>query len=163
MRLYSIVWLVQIEDWCGTHVGTCVFGRVQIKSEEATNKHYMLCPRQNFMGFNLVWRKQINSMGKIRDIFASFSLHSTIFAYFQVINALNIAEQTEKPPLIDMFTDVYDVIPPNLLRQAASLRKSVLDHPDSYPKEIVWWNHPRHRLWKGMKWHLDALILLYLK
>ncbi|KAM7507817.1 hypothetical protein LguiA_018270 [Lonicera macranthoides] len=54
----------------------------------------------------------------------------------QVIEAIQVAEKTEKPPLKDMFSDVYDKIPSNLHEQERFLREDVKRHPQDYPSDV---------------------------
>lgn len=46
------------------------------------------------------------------------------------------AEKEEKPPLRDMFTDVYKDLPSNLMEQEALLRETIQRHPQDFPKDI---------------------------
>eukprot|EP01132_Coremiostelium_polycephalum_P005682 gene5682-7072_t len=50
-----------------------------------------------------------------------------------VRDALNRAEKQLKPPIADIFTDVYDVLPPNLKEQQAELLEHLKLYPDDYP------------------------------
>eukprot|EP00245_Coleochaete_scutata_P013084 TRINITY_DN521_c0_g1_i1.p1 TRINITY_DN521_c0_g1~~TRINITY_DN521_c0_g1_i1.p1 ORF type:complete len:463 (-),score=57.10 TRINITY_DN521_c0_g1_i1:1107-2495(-) len=54
----------------------------------------------------------------------------------EVLAALEGAEKMLKPPLSDLYTDVYDVVPPNLVAQEEMIRKIVAKFPDDYPKDI---------------------------
>lgn len=47
-----------------------------------------------------------------------------------------MAEKEEKPPLADMFSDVYDVPPSNLGEQEKWLRETVRKHPLDYPSDV---------------------------
>jgi len=47
-----------------------------------------------------------------------------------------VAEKAQKPPLEDMFNDVYDKLPPNLEEQERLLRKSIKKHPKDYPSDV---------------------------
>jgi len=49
----------------------------------------------------------------------------------RVLDAIKASETTKKPPIDDLFTDVYDIIPPHLQQQ----RKQLLEHIAKYPKE----------------------------
>ena len=44
-----------------------------------------------------------------------------------------MAEKLEKPPLSDIFTDVYDVPPANLREQEQRLKETIKNHPKDYP------------------------------
>ncbi|XP_076902882.1 2-oxoisovalerate dehydrogenase subunit alpha 2, mitochondrial-like [Bidens hawaiensis] len=54
----------------------------------------------------------------------------------QVAQAIQVAEQIEKPPVADMFNDVYDVPPRNLNEQEAFVRKTVKKHREDYPADV---------------------------
>ncbi|KAG5573075.1 hypothetical protein H5410_062841 [Solanum commersonii] len=54
----------------------------------------------------------------------------------QVLQALERAEETEKPPLADLFTDVYDQIPSNLQEQERYIRNAIKRRPNEYPSNI---------------------------
>ncbi|KAI4378816.1 hypothetical protein MLD38_016245 [Melastoma candidum] len=54
----------------------------------------------------------------------------------QILNAIQVAEKVEKPPVADLFTDVYDVPPPNLQEQERLLRETILRHPADYPENV---------------------------
>lgn len=54
----------------------------------------------------------------------------------QVLQAIQEAEKTEKPSLGELFTDVYDNLPSNLIEQERSLRDIVMRHPKDYPDDV---------------------------
>ncbi|KAG6626102.1 2-oxoisovalerate dehydrogenase subunit alpha 2, mitochondrial-like [Carya illinoinensis] len=54
----------------------------------------------------------------------------------QILQAIQIAEKTEKPPLADMFSDVYDKQPSNLQEQENLLRETIKRHPQDYPSDV---------------------------
>lgn len=54
----------------------------------------------------------------------------------QVMQAIQIAEKTEKPALAELFTNVYDVPPLNLREQEKKLRDTVQRYPQDYPTDI---------------------------
>nr|GEU57200.1 dehydrogenase, E1 component, Thiamine diphosphate-binding fold protein [Tanacetum cinerariifolium] len=54
----------------------------------------------------------------------------------QVKHAMDEAEKQEKPPLREMFTDVYEDLPSNLTEQETSLRETIQRHPQDFPKDI---------------------------
>ncbi|KAL1100815.1 hypothetical protein V6Z11_D05G255100 [Gossypium hirsutum] len=54
----------------------------------------------------------------------------------QLLEAIQVAEKTEKPPLSELFTDVYDHPPSNLEEQEKHLRETVTRHPKDYPSDI---------------------------
>lgn len=54
----------------------------------------------------------------------------------QVLHAIQVAETTEKPPITEAFTDVYDVPPANLREQEMSLRYTIRRHPHDYPSDV---------------------------
>ncbi|KAM7529051.1 hypothetical protein LguiB_032461 [Lonicera macranthoides] len=51
----------------------------------------------------------------------------------QLSHAIQVAEKFEKLPVSDMFSDVYEVPPANLIEQEASLREAIKRHPQDYP------------------------------
>lgn len=54
----------------------------------------------------------------------------------QVLNAIQVAEKLEKPSVAELFTDVYDVLPSNLLEQERLLRETIKAHPQEYPSYV---------------------------
>lgn len=54
----------------------------------------------------------------------------------EIMQAIQVAERTEKPPLTDMFSDVYDRVPSNLLEQEKQLRETVNRYPKDYPADV---------------------------
>ncbi|CAN4095189.1 unnamed protein product [Withania somnifera] len=54
----------------------------------------------------------------------------------QVLQAIKTAEETEKPPLTDLFTDVYDQIPSNLQEQETYIRDAINRRPKEYPCNV---------------------------
>ncbi|KAK1406888.1 hypothetical protein QVD17_38497 [Tagetes erecta] len=54
----------------------------------------------------------------------------------EVKQAIDEAEREEMPQLGDMFTDVYDVLPSNLMEQETSLRETIQRHPMDFPKNM---------------------------
>nr|XP_043609748.1 2-oxoisovalerate dehydrogenase subunit alpha 2, mitochondrial-like [Erigeron canadensis] len=54
----------------------------------------------------------------------------------QLAQAIQVAEKIEKPPVADMFTDVYDIPSKNLTEQEAILRKTVKKHGQEYPSDV---------------------------
>ncbi|KAG5525168.1 hypothetical protein RHGRI_031746 [Rhododendron griersonianum] len=51
----------------------------------------------------------------------------------QLLHAIQAAEKVEKPPLSDLFTDVYENTPSNLIQQEELLRQTIQRHPQDYP------------------------------
>lgn len=49
-----------------------------------------------------------------------------------VLQSLEVAEGKEKPPVTELFTDVYDDKPPHLLRQEAELHEHIAKYSDVY-------------------------------
>lgn len=47
-----------------------------------------------------------------------------------------MAEKIEKPPVADVFTDVYDVLPSNLVEQEKQLRETIKRYPKDYPSDV---------------------------
>ncbi|KAK8552317.1 hypothetical protein V6N13_120727 [Hibiscus sabdariffa] len=54
----------------------------------------------------------------------------------QLLEAIQVAEKAEKPPLSEMFRDVYDYPPSNLEEQEKHLRETISRHPSDYPSDI---------------------------
>jgi len=54
----------------------------------------------------------------------------------QMLEALRVAEKTEKPNLQNMFSDVYDVPPSNLREQELLVRQTINSHPQDYPSDV---------------------------
>ncbi|KAJ7945229.1 2-oxoisovalerate dehydrogenase subunit alpha 2, mitochondrial-like [Quillaja saponaria] len=55
----------------------------------------------------------------------------------QILHAIQVAEKVEKPPLADIFTDVYDVLPSNLQEQEQLLKETIRKHPQDYPPNVA--------------------------
>jgi len=53
----------------------------------------------------------------------------------EVLDALKKAEQIHKPPIRDLFTDVYDQLTPALIAQRAELAEHLKKYPHDYPIE----------------------------
>lgn len=54
----------------------------------------------------------------------------------EVVKALKEASKIKKPPLSEMFSDVYDVLPPHLEAQKQELFEYVASHPGACPTDI---------------------------
>ncbi|XP_045816154.1 2-oxoisovalerate dehydrogenase subunit alpha 1, mitochondrial-like isoform X2 [Trifolium pratense] len=54
----------------------------------------------------------------------------------QLMHAIQVAEKAQKPPLEDLFTDVYDQLSSNLEEQEKLLRKAIEKHPKDYPSDV---------------------------
>ncbi|XP_015932555.1 2-oxoisovalerate dehydrogenase subunit alpha 2, mitochondrial [Arachis duranensis] len=54
----------------------------------------------------------------------------------QLMQAIQVAEKAQKPPLSDLFNDVYDRLPSNLEEQERLLREIVKKHPEDYPSDV---------------------------
>ncbi|CAN4099620.1 unnamed protein product [Withania somnifera] len=54
----------------------------------------------------------------------------------QVLQAIKTAEGIEKPGLTELFTDVYEQMPPNLHVQERSTRDAIKSHPKDYPNDL---------------------------
>ncbi|XP_021978142.1 2-oxoisovalerate dehydrogenase subunit alpha 2, mitochondrial [Helianthus annuus] len=54
----------------------------------------------------------------------------------QVKHAIDEAEKEEMPLLRDMFTDVYDDLPSNLMEQETLVRETIQRHPKDFPKDM---------------------------
>nr|XP_023872383.1 2-oxoisovalerate dehydrogenase subunit alpha 2, mitochondrial-like [Quercus suber]POE85904.1 2-oxoisovalerate dehydrogenase subunit alpha 2, mitochondrial [Quercus suber] len=54
----------------------------------------------------------------------------------QLLQAIQIAEKTEKPSIEGLFSDVYDHLPSNLQEQEEQLRETIRRHPKDYPSDV---------------------------
>jgi 2-oxoisovalerate dehydrogenase E1 component alpha subunit len=54
----------------------------------------------------------------------------------QLLQAIQVAERMPKPPVTELFTDVYDKIPSNLHEQEQLLRDTIMRHPADYPTDV---------------------------
>ncbi|XP_022936690.1 2-oxoisovalerate dehydrogenase subunit alpha 1, mitochondrial-like [Cucurbita moschata] len=54
----------------------------------------------------------------------------------QLLQAIQNAEKTEKPPLSELFSDVYDHLPSNLQEQEEVLRQTTKRYPQDYPSDV---------------------------
>ncbi|KAJ6817229.1 uncharacterized protein M6B38_411795 [Iris pallida] len=54
----------------------------------------------------------------------------------ELLQAIQVAERAQKPPLAELFTDVYDTVPSNLREQEKLLRETVKKHPGDYPSDV---------------------------
>ncbi|KAK1413448.1 hypothetical protein QVD17_35221 [Tagetes erecta] len=79
------------------------------------------------------FRKWIENEGWWNDV-AESEYRSSIRK--QVAQAIQVAERIEKPPVADMFNDVYDVPPRNLNEQEVFVRKTVTKHRRDYPSDV---------------------------
>ncbi|KAL3721428.1 hypothetical protein ACJRO7_033858 [Eucalyptus globulus] len=78
-------------------------------------------------------RKWIESNGWWSDE-AESELRSNVRK--QLLHAIQVAERVEKPPVSDLFTDVYDLPPSNLREQEMLLRETIKRYPQDYPGEV---------------------------
>ncbi|KAJ0086731.1 hypothetical protein Patl1_08195 [Pistacia atlantica] len=62
--------------------------------------------------------------------------HSTSDDSTNYCKAIQAAEKTEKPPVSDLFSDVYDVPPSNLREQENQLRETINKYPQDYPSDV---------------------------
>ncbi|KAH7567969.1 hypothetical protein ACOSP7_009712 [Xanthoceras sorbifolium] len=54
----------------------------------------------------------------------------------QLMHSIQVAEKTVKPPVAEMFSDVYDVLPSNLQEQEKQLRETIIKYPKDYPSDV---------------------------
>ncbi|XP_008808485.1 2-oxoisovalerate dehydrogenase subunit alpha 2, mitochondrial isoform X2 [Phoenix dactylifera] len=54
----------------------------------------------------------------------------------ELLHAVQVAERMDKPPLAELFTDVYDQVPSNLREQERLLTELIKQHPGDYPPEV---------------------------
>ncbi|XP_058764983.1 2-oxoisovalerate dehydrogenase subunit alpha 2, mitochondrial-like [Vicia villosa] len=79
------------------------------------------------------FRKWIERNGWWNDI-AESELRNSLRQ--QLLQTIQVAESVEKPPLADLFNDVYDAPPTNLREQEKWLKETVNKHPHEYPTNI---------------------------
>lgn len=53
-----------------------------------------------------------------------------------MLNAIQIAERTEKTCLKELFNEVYDRVPWNLEEQEKSLRETIKRHEEDFPADV---------------------------
>ncbi|XP_020246298.1 2-oxoisovalerate dehydrogenase subunit alpha 2, mitochondrial isoform X1 [Asparagus officinalis] len=54
----------------------------------------------------------------------------------EMLQCIQVAERSQKPPLCELFTDVYDTITSNLQEQEKLLRETIKNHPEDYPADV---------------------------
>jgi hypothetical protein len=54
----------------------------------------------------------------------------------KVLAVLAQAEKSPRPPIDDLFTDVYDTPPPNLIEQRQELYDHLAKYPHDYPMDL---------------------------
>ncbi|KAF3942598.1 hypothetical protein CMV_030759, partial [Castanea mollissima] len=54
----------------------------------------------------------------------------------QMLHAIQVAEKADKPPIGELFTDVYNVPPSNLCEQEKFLRETMKRHPQDYMPDV---------------------------
>lgn len=54
----------------------------------------------------------------------------------QLLQAIQNAEKTKKPPVSELFNDVYDHLPKNLEEQEEILRQTMKRYPQDYPSDV---------------------------
>ncbi|XP_009777710.1 2-oxoisovalerate dehydrogenase subunit alpha 2, mitochondrial-like isoform X1 [Nicotiana tabacum] len=54
----------------------------------------------------------------------------------QVLEAIQATEKVEKPPLTDLFGDIYDEMPSNLHEQEKFIRDTIKRYPKDYPSDV---------------------------
>ncbi|XP_044478507.1 2-oxoisovalerate dehydrogenase subunit alpha 2, mitochondrial-like [Mangifera indica] len=54
----------------------------------------------------------------------------------QLLHAIQAAERDDKPPITELFSDVYNVPPSNLCEQEDWLREIIKRHPEDYPPDV---------------------------
>ncbi|EPS73362.1 hypothetical protein M569_01393, partial [Genlisea aurea] len=87
------------------------------------------------------WRESQNPVARFRKWLqgqgwwsGQHETHHRDSARQQVLDAIQVAEQTEKPGLEEMVTDVYDAVPSDLRRQFMSVKTASPNiHPRDYP------------------------------
>ncbi|XP_050241674.1 2-oxoisovalerate dehydrogenase subunit alpha 2, mitochondrial-like [Quercus robur] len=54
----------------------------------------------------------------------------------QMLHAIQVAEKADKPPIAELFTDVYNVPPSNLCEQEKFLKETMKRHPQDYMPDV---------------------------
>ncbi|CAN6326017.1 unnamed protein product [Urochloa humidicola] len=54
----------------------------------------------------------------------------------ELLQAIQVAERMPKPPVAELFTDVYDQVPSNLREQERLLWETIMKHPADYPTDV---------------------------
>ncbi|XP_048499228.1 2-oxoisovalerate dehydrogenase subunit alpha 2, mitochondrial isoform X2 [Beta vulgaris subsp. vulgaris] len=55
----------------------------------------------------------------------------------EIIQSIQVAEKLEKPPISELFTDVYDQPTKDLIEQEILLRETINKHPKDYPSDVA--------------------------
>ncbi|MED6110403.1 hypothetical protein PIB30_042572 [Stylosanthes scabra] len=79
------------------------------------------------------FRKWIERNGWWNDI-AESELRNSLRQ--QLLHSIQVAENLEKPPIADIFNDVYDVPPSSLREQEQWVKDTIKKHPLDYPENI---------------------------
>lgn len=88
------------------------------------------------------WKPEINvPLPSMKFNHASLShpasnYSNLVYTFLQLLQAIQVAEKMEKPPLADLFSDVYDVPPSILFEQEQQLRETIKRHPQDYPSDV---------------------------
>ncbi|OMO52086.1 Dehydrogenase, E1 component [Corchorus capsularis] len=62
----------------------------------------------------------------------------------QLLQAIQVAEKTDKPPLTELFRDVYDIPLSNLAEQEKQLRLTISKYPKDFPSDLSLRNQVDH-------------------
>lgn len=83
-------------------------------------------------------RKQVRSKGgkKLHPALDWALLIISSSSSLQLVEIIGEAEKLEKPPIRDLFTDVYDTPPSNLVEQRRQLVETVRRNPGCYPSDV---------------------------
>ncbi|KAJ3116280.1 hypothetical protein HK100_001106 [Physocladia obscura] len=89
------------------------------------------------------WTTHDNPINRFRKYLESLNLwseHQEVAFKKQcradILDALNAAEKVKKPAVSNMFTDVYDEMPWNLVEQKEKLDLLMRRHPDHFGLEV---------------------------
>eukprot|EP01114_Cavostelium_apophysatum_P003031 TRINITY_DN1274_c0_g1_i1.p1 TRINITY_DN1274_c0_g1~~TRINITY_DN1274_c0_g1_i1.p1 ORF type:complete len:448 (+),score=86.68 TRINITY_DN1274_c0_g1_i1:98-1441(+) len=86
------------------------------------------------------WKAQFNPITRLRNFLLAKNWWSeeeekqlTTKAKQDVLDALKRAEHQKKPALSELWADVYDKLPPNLVEQKKQLEEHLAKYPENYP------------------------------
>ncbi|KAK6277235.1 hypothetical protein POUND7_017558 [Theobroma cacao] len=98
--------------------------RDEAELRRSIKKQASICSEENCL-FNL-----------FKPLFNANFHNFLLITYPQLLQAIQVAEKTEKPPLAELFADVYDLPPSNLLEQEKQLRETINKYPQDFPSDV---------------------------
>jgi 2-oxoisovalerate dehydrogenase E1 component alpha subunit len=76
------------------------------------------------------YKKSVKEEGVIPECIPDVEPNSVVLA------ALKTAEKEKKPPISDLFNDVYDTLPPHLQEQKKELERHFAKYGDKYKLDV---------------------------